>query len=595
MPFYQGAATLGKRVSERLKRYESALLPAVDGRPAASAAVERSPRVIVIGHKNPDTDAIAAAAGYAQLKNMMGLANASAACAGLPSARTEFLFRKFNVPLPPVIGDVHPRVQDVMEANSPCVYEGHTLLEAMATLQKTHRHRVPVVDLQRKYLGMVSLFDLADRLVLQAAEGGFEGSGGGLIGREVHTSIAHIEEVLKARSLSSYRIDAIEPLEVYVGAMSEATLRERMSKRDPHRVALVVGDRHEIHKMAVEMRLRLMIVTGNFPVDEDLVDEAKSNGTCILQTPYDSATTVRRLKFSAPAESTMEDEVTTFQFEEKLSDIKDLIAAEREETFPVLDEEGRLAGTLSKDYVDHELPLKLILVDHNELSQAVDGAAEVPIVEILDHHRLGSQQTTSPITFINEVVGSSCTLVTEQFRRFGHAPTPQMAGILMGGIITDTLMLRSPTSTPRDKAALDFLKALANVDPKALANEILSVGSSIAALPARKVITADKKDYSTDKYKFAVAQVEEVGFENFFQHRGDLLREINLLVKEEGFDFFGLLVTNVVRETSMMLCAGEKRILDRMNYTRLDENTFDLPGVLSRKKQLLPLLLKVMS
>jgi len=569
-------------------------MPAVEV-PELTTTVERSPRVIVIGHKNPDTDSIAAAAGYAQLKNMMGVTNVSPGCAGFPSARTEFLFRKFNIPLPPVISDVHPRVRDVMEANPPIVYQGHTLLEAMGILQRTHRHRVPVVNLKRKYLGMVSLFDLADRLVLQAAEGGFEGSGGGLMGREIHTSITHVQEVLRAKSLSCYRVDTIEPLEVYVGAMSEATLRERMSKRDRMRIALVVGDRHEIHKMAVDLRLRLMIVTGNFEVDADLVDEAKTNGTCILQTPYDSATTVRRLKFSAPAESTMEEDVATFLEDEKLTDIKDSIAAESEETFPVLDEDGLLVGTLSKDYADRDLPLQLILVDHNELSQAVDGAGEVPIIEILDHHRLGSQQTQTPITFINEVVGSSCTLVSEQFRRFGCAPTGPMAGILMGGIITDTLNLRSPTSTSRDKAAIDWLKSLCLQDPKALATEILSVGSSIANLPARKVITADKKDYATEKYTFAVAQVEEVGFENFFKNRSELQREINALIEEEKLDFFGLLVTNVVRETSMMLCGGEKRILDRINYTRLDDSTFDLPGVLSRKKQLLPLLLKVMS
>ena len=584
-----------KRVSERLKRYESGFSPAVEVKPGAAAPADRAPRVIVIGHKNPDTDSIAAAAGYAQLKQLMGMPHAVAACAGLPSARTEFLFRKFNVQLPSVLADVHPRVRDVMDTQSPCIFEGHTLLEAMGILQKTHHHRVPVVNAKRKYMGMVSLFDLADRLVLQATEKGFDGAGGGIIGREIHTSIEHIQEVLKAKPLSAYRADAIEELEVYVGAMSEQTLRERMGARERSRVALVVGDRFKIQKMAVEMRLRLMIVTGNFPVDEDLVDEARSNGTCILQTPYDSATTVRRLKFSAPAESMLQEDVTAFQEDEKLSEIKDLIAGEREETFPVLDEDNRLVGTLSKDYSEHDLPLKLILVDHNELSQAVDGASEVPIIEILDHHRLGSQQTQSPITFINEVVGSSCTLVCGQFRRFGHAPTPAMAGILLGGVITDTLMLRSPTSTPRDKMAIDFLQGLCQTEPKTLAAEILSVGSNIAALQPRKVITADKKDYATDKFKFAVAQVEEVGFENFFQHRGELLREINALVKEDHLDFFALLVTNVVRETSMMLCAGEKRILDRINYTRLDDHTFDLPGVLSRKKQLLPLLLKVMS
>jgi manganese-dependent inorganic pyrophosphatase len=165
----------------------------------------------------------------------------------------------------------------------------------------------------------------------------------------------------------------------------------------------------------------------------------------------------------------------------------------------------------------------------------------------------------------------------------------------MGGVITDTLMLRSPTTTPRDHAVIDYLKDICEADPKKLSVEILSVGSSIATQPARNVLTADKKDYSTEKYKFAVAQVEEVGFENFFQKRGELLKDMKLIRKEEEYDFLALLVTNVVRETSMMLCVGEKRVLDRINYTRLDDNTYDLPGVMSRKKQLLPLLLKVMS
>jgi manganese-dependent inorganic pyrophosphatase len=581
-----------QRISARLKWMETGEGPLVAGHATASA---RESRVIVIGHKNPDTDSIAAAAGYAELKRLTGVQNVSAACAGLPSARTEFLFKKFKVPLPPVISDVHPRVRDIMDTQPPTISAGHTLLEAMSLLQKSRRHRIPVVDGKGIYLGMVSLFDIADRLVLQAADSGFEGAGGGLIGREIQTTIAHIAEVLKAKALSLHRDGALEALEVFVGAMSEATLRQRMSQRDPQRMALVVGDRDEIQQLAVELRLRLLIVTGNCEVKKELVELARANGTTILQTPFDSATTVRRLKFSAPAELNMQADSTAFHADEKLSDVRDLIVSEREELFPVIDDQHKLEGILSKDILEQELPLKLVLVDHNELTQAVDGADEVPIIEILDHHRLGSQQTESPITFINEVVGSSCTLVAEQYRRFGHTPTQAIAGILLGGVITDTLLLRSPTSTPRDEAVVNYLKDLCGVDPRHLAAEILSVGSSIATLPARDVLRADKKDYDTAKYNFAVAQVEEVGFENFFKHRGELMREMKQMLREEKLDLFALLVTNVVRETSMMLCVGEKRVLDRISYTRLDDSTFDLPGVLSRKKQLLPHLLKVMS
>ena len=580
-----------KHISERLRRIE--LGEMAPGHKTPSGA--RAPRIIVIGHKNPDTDAIAAAASYAELKRMTGLSQATAACAGLPSARTEFLFKKFNVPMPPVLSDVHPRVRDVLEPNPPLVAAGHTLLEAMSLLQRTRMRRLPVVDATGIYLGMVSLFDLADRMVLQAGQANFEGEGGGLMGRQIHTTIAHVAEVLKAKALSLHRDGIIEPLEVYVGAMSESTLRTRMSSREAESIALVVGDRHEVHQIAVKLKLRLVIVTGNFEVDPELVEQARTNGTSILQTPFDSGTTVRLLKFSAPAEQMLQDGVTSFEADEKLSDIMEVIGAEREELFPVVDAQGRLEGILSKESLEHELPLKLILVDHNELAQAIDGADEVPILEILDHHRLGARQTEVPITFINEVVGSSCTLVSEQFRRFGHTPTAPTAGLMMGGIITDTLMLRSPTTTPRDESALNWLKEISGADPKQLSIELLNVGSSIAALPPRQVISGDKKDYDTTRYKFSVAQVEEVGFENFFAHRGELLSEMKTLQREEKLDFFCLLVTNVVRETSMMLCVGEKRILDRINYTRLDEYTFDLPGVLSRKKQLLPLLLKVMS
>ena len=581
---------MNTRISERNRRVELGEIP-----PPAQTSPNREARVIVIGHKNPDTDSIAAAAGYAELKQKMGMANVSPACAGMPSARTEFLFKKFQVPIPPVLGDVHPRIKDVLDPNPPLVSAGQTLLEAMSLLQRKRLRRLPVIDASRSYLGMVSLFDLADRMVLQAGQANFEGEGEGLMGREIHTTIAHVAEVLKARALSLHQDGIVEALEVYVGAMSEATLRGRMAKREAHRVALVVGDRHEIHKMAVEMKLRLMVVTGNFAVDESLVALARENGTSILQTQFDSGTTVRLLKFSAAAEMMLQADVTSFSADEKLSDVKDTIASDREELFPVVDSQGKLDGILTKESLEHELPVKLILVDHNELAQAIDGADEVPIIEILDHHRLGARETETPITFINEVVGSSCTLVSEQFRRFGHAPSAAMAGILMGGIITDTLMLRSPTSTPRDLAALNWLKELSGSNPKELSEELLSIGSSIAALPPRQVISADKKDYSTERYSFAVAQVEEVGFENFFAHRGELLREMRALRRDEKKDFVALLVTNVVRETSMMLCVGEKRILDRINYTRLDESTFDLPGVLSRKKQLLPLLLKVMS
>jgi manganese-dependent inorganic pyrophosphatase len=433
-------------------------------------------------------------------------------------------------------------------------------------------------------------------MVRQAWDSSAEvGGGEGLVGRDVQTSVAHIAEVLKAKALSLHREAALDMYEVYVAAMSEMSLRKRMSSRDPERLVLIVGDRHDIHQMAIDLKLRLIIITGDFPIAPELLTRAREQGTSVLQTPYDSATTVRRLKFSAPAELMIQEDVTTFGPEEKLSEVRDFMAGNPLDAFPVVDSDGNLIGVFNKNDFDRELSLKLILVDHNEMDQAVDGAGEVPIIEILDHHRLGSHSTQSPIVFINDIVGSTCTLVTEQYRRFGQTPPQALAGILMGGIITDTLLLRSPTATARDRIALDWLQTIAGVEPKALADEILSAGSIIATQPPRAVLNGDRKPYRTDKYTFAVAQVEEVGFENFFQHRGALLSEMKKVREEDDLNFFALLITNVVRETSMMLCVGEKRILDHLDYNRLDENTYDLPGVMSRKKQLLPHLLKLLS
>ena len=575
---------MAQRISQRLTKPSGTALD-----------LPKNSRVYVIGHKNPDTDCIASAAGYAAFKQALGQSNVQAACAGLPSARTEFLFRKFSVPMPPVLADVFPRVRDYMDAEPITLSAGQTMLEALAALQKTHRRRVPVADSKGHFQGMVSLFDLAERMVQEGWDADHKGGGRSLLGREVHTSIGHAAEVLQARPLSLFREGHHEDLEVYVAAMSEKSLRARMEERDHNRIVLVTGDRVEIHRMAVDLKIRLLVVTGNFSVDDKLVAQAKQRGVSILVTSYDSATTVRRLKFSTPIETLLQPELQHFLPDETIAEIRDQLIHDREEVFPVLDERGKLVGMLRKYDLDEDPPVRLILVDHNELSQAVDGASEVPIIEILDHHRLGVRSTSTPIIFHNDIVGSTCTLVTEQFRRANIQPNSDIAGILMGGVITDTLMLRSPTSTPRDEAALAWLETCADVVAKDLAGELLSVGSSIATLPPRQVISADMKGYETPKFKLAVAQVEEVGFENFFQHRSELLREMKALRKEHKLDLLCLMVTNIVRETSMLLAAGDKRLLDRLPYTRLDENTFDLPGVLSRKKQLLPLLLKTLS
>ena len=561
---------------------------------SGEAEPQTAPRTIVIGHRNPDTDSVAAAYAYAELKRLSGDANVIAAIPGLPTLRTEFLFNKFHVALPVQMSDLSRRVSDVMDPRPLTVAADGTLMDVLDALQTTRQFRIAVVEADGRFLGMLSLFDLAGRLFQRAVGSGKGGGGKSLIGREVTTSIRLAAAALAAEILGSPDPDKLLTYDVYVGAMSVDKLRATMRRPRRNRLALVVGDRLDVQELAVELKIPLLVITGASQVSAPIVEKALANGCSVLQTPFDSATTVRRLKFSAPARLMTQLDMRVFSAEDRLSDIFKTVIASHEDSFPVTDTDGRLAGVFTKYDLEREPSTRLILVDHNEIEQAVEGAAELPIVEVIDHHRIGMRHTEAPLTVHNDVVGSTCTLIAEFYRRQGLVPEKATAGVLLGGIITDTICLRSPTTSDRDRGAVDWLKGLAECSPAKLAEEILNVGSLIAEGPAHKVIATDRKNYSVGSVTFAISQVEEAGFENFSAKRAELLVELEQVVDREHLDLVCLLVTNVVRETSVMLVAGRKPLIDKLPWPRLDSHLFELRGVMSRKKQLLPKLLQIL-
>jgi len=551
-------------------------------------------KTIVIGHRNPDTDSCASAVAYAELKKIQGQKNVVGASAGYASARTEFLFKKFKTPLPEVIEDVSPRVEGVMDTSPTVIYKGQTLLDAMEYLKESRMSRIPITDGDGKYVGMVSLFDLAGRMFQKARSSGHDDEGDGVVGSGVKTSLALAAKTINGR-ITSLACDENEMVNhnVYVGAMSIERLEEEILIGDNSDLIVVVGDRSNLQQALVENKVRLMVVTGNASVDLELIRKAKENGTSILQTPFDSASTVRRLKFSQPVESMTQEDVTVFRATDKISDISRSLMSKLAENYPVCDAENHLIGSITKLHIDSEPPVSLVLVDHNELDQAVKGAAEVPVVEIMDHHRIGITPTDKPIVVTNDVVGSTSTLVTEQYRRFGIEPTPEIAGILMGGVATDTLLLRSPTSTERDKVAIEYLEKISGVSARTLLDEIFNVGSVIASESAYDVVHQDKKGYKTDAFPFTVSQVEEAGFENFYEKQDEIHAELNDVIEKEGVDFAALLITDVVLEDSLLLVAGKTKIINSLPFAKEEsDGLYNVPGILSRKKQLLPALLK---
>lgn len=542
---------------------------------------------IVIGHRNPDTDSIASAYALAELRRLKGMSNVTAACAGLPGERTEYIFNRFNVPLPPLRTDVCPRVGDIMTDNPLHVRSGNSLIEAISLLEKNHVNRLPVIDHDHNFCGMLSLFRLLDDLI--QSSGGESGSS--LTGRKVRSSLSLIQEVLNGEALSLHREEVVQDFEVYVAAMNIESFKEHIPRDNPEALAIVVGDRADIHLMAINIGARIMIITGSRQVDDVVVQAACAKGVSIIQTPFDSATVIRRLKFSCPVELLTMPEIDSFHTDDRLSDIRHCVMKQHEDMFPVVDENNRLLGTFSKSDVDLS-PFNLILVDHNEFDHGIEGLDEVPIIEVVDHHRLGMPPTTTPIRITCDIVGSTCTLVTEMYINEKVELAQSTAGVLMGGIISDTLMLRSPTTTARDRLALEYLEKLTGVSAAKLTEEIYQVGSLIARLAPREVLTADKKDFSVGRFNFAIAQVEEVSFDQFSAKEADLLEQAEEIAAEEKLDFFGLLITNVVRENSVLLAVGKGELIRALPYRKIHEQLYDLPGILSRKKQLLPQLTK---
>jgi manganese-dependent inorganic pyrophosphatase len=287
----------------------------------------------------------------------------------------------------------------------------------------------------------------------------------------------------------------------------------------------------------------------------------------------------------------IESDYRSFQPDTLLDHARQLAAQSAAFIFPVIDEHGTLVGILSKSDFLKEIPRQLILVDHNELSQAVRGADKVPIVEILDHHKLGGFASDSPILFWNNPVGSTSSIVTMCYRQLGIPVPPHIAGLLMAGLVSDTLNLTSPTTTPVDADLLNQLSKIAGVDPDDLASQIFSVGSPLLTMSPEQAITADCKPYEEGGQKFSVAQIEELTFAHFDEKRDALLEALDAYRKKEGLLFAALLVTDINDQTSLLLVQGAETFLHKIDYPARSPHIWELAGIVSRKKQLLPYLL----
>src|SRR6478609_6111129 len=539
----------------------------------------------IVGHRNPDADSICSAIAYAAFKEARGEAGYVAARCGNSNARIDAILERFNTPLPHYLSDVYPRVRDLMIAQPMAVTMDATCAEALNVIDRHGITYLPVVDAAQRAIGSLTLAQLGHFFIPRRDEPRAL--------RQVRTSLARIARSLRGSVFHTTDENRIEDLYVRIGAMDVGTFWKisENEKIPPSQSLIIVGDRRDIQLRAIELGIRALIISGGLPVDAAVVTLAKEKGVSVLSSPHDTATTAWFVRTASTIEKLVDRAFNPLNTEVRIADIRRKFTQYSPHAMMVTGEDNVLLGILTKSDLLKPVPTRLVLVDHNELTQAVPGADEVNIMEILDHHRLGPVTTQQPILFINEPVGSTCTIVADMFRRHGLKPSADLAGIMMSGLISDTLLLQSPTSTAKDADSLNWLQTHAAIKAEELGRLIFSSGSVILASPADKVVRSDFKIYDEEGVPFAVSQVEELGFDNFWQHAKALGSALGELCASEKLAFAALLVTDINTQNSLMLVRGDAEFIRRISYPHVEQDEiFELPGVVSRKKQLIPYL-----
>ena len=438
------------------------------------------------------------------------------------------------------------------------------------------------VTADEKPMGLLSLSTLAEQLIVKTPAQT----------REVFTSVRNVTEAIQGKTAYAETPDLEFNASVFVGAMTVESFREVIGRSDPKGCIVIAGDREEIQRSAIDRTVRLLVITGGLDITPEMLHLARQKGVSVVISPFDSATTAWLTQLSSPVDHFCAGDFLRVSETDPLREFR---SRTKEWMGVVTDATGRLTGVIAPSDLLRTSGIRLILVDHNELSQAVDGASEVEITEVIDHHRLGNFHTSMPIRFVNEPVGSTSTLIAERFFRKGISPESGIAGLLLSGIISDTLMLKSPTATERDREMIDRLAVIAGVDPVSYSLELFRAGSGLSGKEPLDVIKSDFKAYEVKGKWFGIGQVEVVGFGEFYGVRKPLEEGLCRLKESEGYSLAGLLITDISYGNSLFLVAADSEVTLTLGYPATGKNLYELNGVLSRKKQVIPHIFNIFS
>ena len=541
--------------------------------------------IYVIGHRNPDTDSICAALAYARLKQLTGNSNVLAARAGEINVQTEFILNRFGIEMPLYLPDVKIRVKDVMTTESLSVHMEMSVGDVLDFMNSYDLLMVPVTDRDGHYRGAITLQDLA-RFYARHADAATS--------NRLVASLNGITKAIQGNSLFLFDENETRTGRIVVGAMETDGFRQVMEYYSEEGCVGIVGDRKEIQRHAIESHARCLIVTGGFLPDKSVLDMAQRNKVSVISSPYDTATTVRLMHLSTPAREVFSSDFYSVSPYDLLLDVKAKMRDSALRGCPVVDTGGRLAGILTRRDMLRDFRKKVILVDHNEASQAIPGIEEAEVIEVLDHHRIGSFQTLHPIYFVVEPVGCTNTLVAELYLKYGVEPEPSYAGIMLSAILSDTVIMKSPTTTERDRKIAAYLAGLAGLDIQKLGEDMFNASSDLLKKTPEEIIRTDYKIYEVGKEKIGIGQIEVIEMVTFEKIKESLLTSLNKIMLEERLTIACLLVSDIIYENSLLLFAGDSGIITKIGYPVIAPNLAELKGVLSRKKQLVPRILSVL-
>ena len=539
-------------------------------------------KVVVIGHRNPDTDSICSAIAYAELKNKTSSLVCEPRRAGRMNQETEFVLKKFGVTPPRMCTDVNPKIRDVDFREMPGINGNTSLRKAWEIMRDKQIDTLPITDAGNELLGLITVKDIATA--------NMDVFDTGVLAKS-RTSYKNILETLGGTMVVGDENAVCTTGHIKIGTATPEMLESAVEKGD----IVILTNRYESQLCAIEKEASLLIICNGAKVGRTIQRIAEETGVAIMSVACDSYAAGKLMSQCAPISYYMtRDDIVKFTLVTPVADVTRVMAKVRHRYFPVLDEDGKYCGMVSRRNIINLRKRRIILVDHNEATQAVEGFDQAEILEIIDHHRIGSLETDGPVYFRNQPVGCTATIITQMYDENGVEIEPKIAGLLLAAILSDTLVFRSPTCTPIDVAAAKRLAKIAGVDIDEFALEMFEAGENLAGKTAEEVFLQDFKVFMCGDVRFGVAQGSYMTRKNLQAAQKLLQPYLEEARNKQNVEDLYMLLTDVPKEESVVICAG--RHADEMLRSGFEiepaaDGSWTLPGVVSRKKQFIPALM----